>query len=1053
MVPGDGHPSPDVDSNQIYHETAAQMREAHQDEMERTPRSGTPDLVHAVPGREDDLQGTATYPSSEEALDQDRPVSAAAAVHAAMEENSVLPSADRTPSAVAGPAASDAKVTEHGTSPRRSVTIQDTAEVIGEASPDEEAPQSPSAATDSTSDSSGVADLSGSGAHSYLHYRIGKDVILRLEFISPEDTRAALIFLWVVELTGLALLLEEFGLKLHDNDGAFRNRSWTIVNVVFGSICFVLLSCALLTYAVRSYKAHSLGKRWKKRRRRFAMLALVELIAQWVNSAFFVIPNAVLLARPCGFFSELVAACAIVRWTMLNTIFLCVLVEAHMAYPCWRTERDPENGRQSFTDWRTVLSANTAIWASGQPRERRSPKVAMPGHYEGAIIDAPWIVHLPKVIIWIIFEGLLVAAAVNYITGHGVSQIAKAERPRSCFPRHAGHACETTNAQLALTVLLMVTAYIYFALYFYHLIGALLELRTLPHQDHQITSLQVRLQLKVRTLVVIFYTLSIALLWFVKPRGCRSFVYTWYGMLPLQVVTTGAALTWSFFALPNRHYDDKTPLLQEWLQEFAWTEEERDVKFRRRAADGEVGELLSKEPMFCFETAMNMLYWTALAYDYAERDPSELSLETAMGVYDLKESELFWEKALDTKLLIAWNDHMMVLAFRGTASVSNALADLQAWRVTHPPRRGRCWRRPLVHSGFLKSWTRNAFNTRVIERVLQIIREAPSGKTPDNPFRVIVTGHSLGGALAQLAAHEISTAAAAEGLYIRVVCYTFGAPRVGNHAFAREYTKLVPHTWNMINHQDAVARAPKFLGLYKRAGQRVHINHYGDMMVRPSAIQVSLIKAPCGGSVPNHLLGDYLQSLLAVLLAQFSRKGFPGGMQGVVRLAEKSEPIQGLLLDGIGLTVENMRRLARWHGRLIDPALARTSAYDAAAQRLARRKAAQHEAKQQARPAADGDAQVVEHGQAGGAAQRLEEVSREHRTSLLSRMWRNVRAHIAADQPTRKGWSENCGSRSMAHDRQRTVPDRHGSATLGRESMFDSGDESASDAMVHAPAA
>jgi len=44
--------------------------------------------------------------------------------------------------------------------------------------------------------------------------------------------------------------------------------------------------------------------------------------------------------------------------------------------------------------------------------------------------------------------------------------------------------------------------------------------------------------------------------------------------------------------------------------------------------------------------------------------------------------------------------------------------------------------------------------------------------------------------------------------------------------------------------------------------------------------------------VPNHLLGDYLRSLLAVLLGQFSRKRFPGGMDGVVRLAEKSEPIQ-----------------------------------------------------------------------------------------------------------------------------------------------------------------
>ena len=62
---------------------------------------------------------------------------------------------------------------------------------------------------------------------------------------------------------------------------------------------------------------------------------------------------------------------------------------------------------------------------------------------------------------------------------------------------------------------------------------------------------------------------------------------------------------------------------------------------------------------------------------YVQRDPSELSLETAMRVYNLKESEVLWEKSLDTKLVMAWNEHMMVLAFRGTASVSNALADLQ----------------------------------------------------------------------------------------------------------------------------------------------------------------------------------------------------------------------------------------------------------------------------------------------------------------------------------------------------------------------------------------
>jgi predicted lipase len=66
---------------------------------------------------------------------------------------------------------------------------------------------------------------------------------------------------------------------------------------------------------------------------------------------------------------------------------------------------------------------------------------------------------------------------------------------------------------------------------------------------------------------------------------------------------------------------------------------------------------------------------------------------------------------------------------------------------------------------------------------------------------LLLAGHSLGGALAQLAAHDIATAAAKQGLTVSVGCYTFGAPRVGNHAFANEYNKLVPHTWHIINDQ------------------------------------------------------------------------------------------------------------------------------------------------------------------------------------------------------------------------------------------------------------
>ena len=48
-------------------------------------------------------------------------------------------------------------------------------------------------------------------------------------------------------------------------------------------------------------------------------------------------------------------------------------------------------------------------------------------------------------------------------------------------------------------------------------------------------------------------------------------------------------------------------------------------------------------------------------------------------------------------------------------------------------------------------------------------------------------GHSLGGALATLAAHQLRTVALSYGVDRDLACYTFGAPRVGNHAFAREF--------------------------------------------------------------------------------------------------------------------------------------------------------------------------------------------------------------------------------------------------------------------------
>ena len=59
----------------------------------------------------------------------------------------------------------------------------------------------------------------------------------------------------------------------------------------------------------------------------------------------------------------------------------------------------------------------------------------------------------------------------------------------------------------------------------------------------------------------------------------------------------------------------------------------------------------------------------------AER--TTLALRTALGLYHLTDSELFWELQLDTRCLVGWSQSTIVVAFRGTASMKNALSDLQ----------------------------------------------------------------------------------------------------------------------------------------------------------------------------------------------------------------------------------------------------------------------------------------------------------------------------------------------------------------------------------------
>ena len=83
--------------------------------------------------------------------------------------------------------------------------------------------------------------------------------------------------------------------------------------------------------------------------------------------------------------------------------------------------------------------------------------------------------------------------------------------------------------------------------------------------------------------------------------------------------------------------------------------------------------------------------------------------------------------------------------------------------------------------------------------VYQLISQHPS-------YKIWVTGHSLGGAMASLA----STLIAYNGKTTKnnSILYTFGQPRVGNYDYASIHDKLVPISFRVTHYRDPVVHLP-----------------------------------------------------------------------------------------------------------------------------------------------------------------------------------------------------------------------------------------------------
>jgi hypothetical protein len=154
-----------------------------------------------------------------------------------------------------------------------------------------------------------------------------------------------------------------------------------------------------------------------------------------------------------------------------------------------------------------------------------------------------------------------------------------------------------------------------------------------------------------------------------------------------------------------------------------------------------------------------------MIHDVIQNDNVRICMDMSKKVYsDASEHSLAISGKFDGQAIITETKcGKLVIAFRGTESCTDWFVNMMRYR-----RRFHCIRGALVHSGFLLQHM--AMWDEIIKHLSPYM---------DRYNNILVTGHSLGGALATL----FSARFACLHPELSVSCYTFGTPRVGNIKF------------------------------------------------------------------------------------------------------------------------------------------------------------------------------------------------------------------------------------------------------------------------------
>ena len=220
-------------------------------------------------------------------------------------------------------------------------------------------------------------------------------------------------------------------------------------------------------------------------------------------------------------------------------------------------------------------------------------------------------------------------------------------------------------------------------------------------------------------------------------------------------------------------YSDRTSWIMACLSELAY------VKFNEPIISKNNERLVKTVSELIDENKASSLSKLIYLLDYDNEKEKE-KLKYNLDILNMKIEKLFDSNG--TQAMLVSNNKFYVLAFRGTeaTSIADIKSDMRASTI-------HCETGGKIHEGFS-----DAFSEVHIE-----IQEYINSLEEKKPL--FITGHSLGAALATVAAKKLNFS---HGI---AACYTYGSPRVGDEEWV---TNIKTPIYRLVNSADPVTMLP-----------------------------------------------------------------------------------------------------------------------------------------------------------------------------------------------------------------------------------------------------